>query len=230
MKSTYLSVHCINRPIAAKNLLFTAIRTAYSAERPFDNWVGGEFKEYEAKPAADGKGGTEADRLIRHIVKMGHTSTLEHLNFTFVISGVSRALLAQLTRHRIGVSPTVQSQRYVDDKTKGKKGGVEMIVPPSIENNAEAWEIYNNIIFNIQTAYDQLRALGIPKEDARFVLPNGASTSLTLTMNLRAILHLWEVRHEKGGAQWEIKDFTEAVVDKLISEEPWLEYIFKPAE
>jgi thymidylate synthase (FAD) len=77
----------------------TAIRTCYSPGKP---------SEIVAKEGAKyfGNGGTEADRLFKMIVRSGHTSTLEHLSFTFAIEGVSRALLAQLTRHRVGFSPT----------------------------------------------------------------------------------------------------------------------------
>lgn len=90
---------------------FTAIRTCYSANKPSEI-VAKEGARYFGKTATDGEGGTEADRLFRQIVRSKHLSTLEHLTFTFAIEGVSRALLAQLTRHRIGFSYSVQSQRY----------------------------------------------------------------------------------------------------------------------
>ena len=89
----------------------TAIRTCYSANKPSEI-LEKEGERYFGRKAADGKGGTDADRLIRQIVSSKHLSTLEHLSFTFAIEGVSRALLAQLTRHRVGFSFSVQSQRY----------------------------------------------------------------------------------------------------------------------
>ena len=50
--------------------------------------------------------------FLERIMESGHLSVLEHASFTFAVEGISRVLLAQLTRHRIA-SFSVQSQRYV---------------------------------------------------------------------------------------------------------------------
>lgn len=88
-----------------------AIRTCYSSNKPSEI-LEKEGEKYFGRTASDGQGGTEADRLFRQIVASKHLSTLEHLSFTFAIEGISRACLAQLTRHRVGFSYSVQSQRY----------------------------------------------------------------------------------------------------------------------
>lgn len=85
----------------------SAVRTCYSANKPSEI-VAKEGGKYFGNKATDGGKGTEADRLMRHIIASKHTSTLEHITFTFAIEGVSRALLAQLTRHRVGFSFSVQ--------------------------------------------------------------------------------------------------------------------------
>ncbi|MCA1184806.1 FAD-dependent thymidylate synthase, partial [Bacillus licheniformis] len=106
----------------------TAIRTCYSPNKPSEI-VAKEGEKYFGSKASDGGAGTDADRLFRMIVRSGHTSTLEHLTFTFAIEGVSRALLAQLTRHRVGFSFSVQSQRYVRMGSDDKIGGFDYVVP-----------------------------------------------------------------------------------------------------
>jgi len=220
-----LSAYLINTPIGAKRIIFTAIRTAYSPEEPINLWLY-QYKEYEDKEAVDGLGGTEVDRLFRSVIGRGHSSVLEHISFTFVISGVSRALLAQLTRHRIGFSPTVQSQRYVGDSSAGKKGGISVIVPGTIAANTDAQVLFESAIVDVQRAYNKLIELNIPKEDARSVLPNAASTNITLSMNLRAFIQFYMLRHEKGGAQAEIKEFSQKLKDILVEENPWIQNIF----
>lgn len=91
-------------------IALSAIRTCYSANKPTEI-VKLEGEKYFGRQATDGEGGTEADRLIRHIMRSKHLSTVEHLTYTFAVEGLSRAALAQLTRHR-HMSFSVQSQRY----------------------------------------------------------------------------------------------------------------------
>ena len=97
----------------AKRVAFAAIRSCYSPLTAYELYPT-EFDKYEAKIVEDENHCQmrDSDRLMRQIVSSGHTSTLEHIVFTFSIEGISRACLAQLTRHRIA-SYSVQSQRYV---------------------------------------------------------------------------------------------------------------------
>src|SRR5690554_1747013 len=118
----------------AKEVALIAIRTCYSANKPSEI-LSLEGEKYLKTQATDGEGGTEADRLIRHIIRSKHTSTLEHITFTFAIENVSRALLAQLTRHRVGFSYSVQSQRYVKFARENKSGGFQYIVPKSVQKD-----------------------------------------------------------------------------------------------
>lgn len=213
----------------ARKIAFTAIRTCYSPSEPSDLFEGAEYDKYQEQPAADGEGGSDADRLFRLIVHSGHTSTLEHINFTFAIEGVSRVLLAQLTRHRVGFGFSVQSQRYVSDASDKKKGGYQYVMPPKIAENEQAKEHYAEVMESLQAAYDRLVELGVPKEDARFVLPNAAATNLTMTANLRALLTFYSKRRPGRGAQWEIAELAERLRQEVVKAEPWLDGYFERA-
>ncbi|MED4299762.1 FAD-dependent thymidylate synthase [Geobacillus stearothermophilus] len=206
----------------------TAIRTCYSANKPTEI-LKKEGDKYFNRPATDGKGGTDADRLFRHIVSSGHLSTLEHLSFTFAIEGVSRALLAQLTRHRVGFSFSVQSQRYVRFGSDDKTGGFDYVVPPSVERNDHARREYELAMIEIQNLYDELRFLGVPPEDARFVLPQSATCNLVLTANLRALLDFYSKRRKGRGAQWEIAELAEKLRAAVVAVEPWTDAFFEQA-
>ena len=133
-----------------------------------------------------------------------HQSPLEHVSFTFAIEGVSRALLAQITRHRIA-SFSVQSQRYVYSNHFG------YMIPQTVAENDEALDEYQHLMYLIQIVYNGLCELGVPAEDARFVLPNACETRMIVTMNARELLHFFSLRCCKR-AQWEIR----AVADEML--------------
>lgn len=140
--------------------------------------------------------------FIDRIMRMGHESVLEHASFTFGIEGVSRVLLAQLTRHRIA-SFSVQSQRYVSYEK-----GFGYIIPPRIEAlGEEAVKKYSDQMNTIEEWYRQWqKCLGQGEhsnEDARFILPNACETRLVLTMNVRELRHFFALRM-CNRAQWEI--------------------------
>jgi len=140
-----------------------------------------------------------AKRVIRKVTGYGHTSIIEHACFTFSIEGVSRAMTHQLVRHRIA-SYTQQSQRYVTYNTLEN-----YITPPSITNNSEAKKIFDETLRKISETYEKLLNLKIPKEDARFILPNAAKTNIIVTMNARELRHFFNLRC-CARAQWEIRE------------------------
>jgi thymidylate synthase (FAD) len=205
-------------------IALSAIRTCYSHNYPSEI-LEKEGKKYFGSLATDGQGGTEADRLIRHIMNSGHLSTTEHLNFTFAIEGVSRSLLAQLTRHR-HFSYSVQSQRYNKLETTSKSGGFDYTTPESIKEHDQTLDMYNIAMERIQEIYDGLRKYGIPAEDARYILPNAATCNLVLTGNLRSILEFYKKR-SSNHAQIEIRELSEKIKDVIIKAEPWTESFFK---
>lgn len=136
-------------------------------------------------------------KFIRMLIKLGHTSVLEHAVASFRISGVSRSLTHQLVRHRIA-SFTQKSQRYVDEES------FDYVIPDKIKENEIALKIYNDFMNLCRETYKKLKELGIPKEDVRFVLPNATKTEIVLTANFRELRHMILLRGSKE-AQWEIR-------------------------
>lgn len=218
----------------------SAVRTCYSANKPSEI-VAKEGGRYFGNKATDGGKGTEADRLMRHIIASKHTSTLEHITFTFAIEGVSRALLAQLTRHRVGFSFSVQSQRYVRFGSDDKSGGFDYVIPKSVSESEKTFDMdlpddttvkanpeqfYKDAMETVQYCYDTLRSIGIPAEDARMVLPQAATTNLVMTVNLRSLLDFYAKRKKGNGAQFEIAELTEHLRKEVVKVEPWTSSFF----
>lgn len=160
--------------------------------------------------------------FVEMLSEIGHESPIEHASFTFGIEGVSRALLAQITRHRMA-SFSVQSQRYVAENS------FEFVTPPEIAAEPEALAIFEQAMREDQERYDQITEILKKKhkeaflaegkdektanrmaekkaiEDARFVLPNACETKMIVTMNCRSLLNFF--RHRCcNRAQWEIQD------------------------
>lgn len=157
--------------------------------------------------------------VLSTIMAGGHFSTLEHASYTFAIDGVSRALTHQLVRHRLA-SFNQQSQRYVKFKE-----GIEVIKPDTIAKNEKANALFDSAMQVAEQAYVDLVELGIPAEDARFVLPNASETKIVVTMNVRELLHFFELRCCKR-AQWEIRELACKMLDLVRPSAP---FVFKRA-
>lgn len=140
---------------------------------------------------------------LRSAVESGHTSVLEHAVYTFRVEGLSRAALAQLTRHRLA-SFVVQSQRYVKLKAP------EMVMPESIAVS-EFEEEAKKIMCGAFELYQRMTEAGIPYEDARYVIPQAVGTTLVMTMNGRELLHFFSLR-TCSRAQWEIRLLSEKML------------------
>ena len=164
----------------------------------------------------------KSQKFVEMLAYKCHESPLEHVTYTFGIEEVSRALLSQLTRHRIA-SYSVQSQRYVLENC------FTYITPPAIEKNEIAKKRFFESMKRSQEEYSEIlnvlkeeyfkkhvekglnekeaksKAEKEAAEDARFVLPNACSTKLILTMNARSLLNFFKLRCCKR-AQWEIRN------------------------
>lgn len=169
----------------------------------------------------DGLDEEKSKKFIGQLMSYGHASPIEHVTFTFGIEGVSRSLLAQITRHRIA-SYSVKSQRYVGE------GDFQYVIPPEIENNPEALRSFQDTMKNIRDSYLRLadilkkkhyedfvseglsekeaarKAEKLAFEDARFVLPNACETKMIVTMNARSLFNFFNLRC-CNRAQWEIR-------------------------
>ncbi len=180
--------------------------------------------------------------FVDMLAEIGHESPIEHASFTFGVEGVSRSLLAQLTRHRIA-SFSVQSQRYVAESH------FEYVVPPEIAAVPEAAERYRLAMAEDQAHYEALTALLKEKheaaflaagmtekaaaraaekkaiEDARFVLPNACTTKLIVTMNARSLMNFFHHRC-CNRAQWEIRELADRMLAECVAVAP---HLFKNA-
>lgn len=172
---------------------------------------------YSEKPSADLVGADDPGKTLGKIVGMGHHSVIEHASFTFSVEGVSRALTHQLVRHRVA-SFSQQSQRYVSmDKPT-------YVVPETIKDNPDLLKIYTDTMDIIWKAYNDLQK-SVPPEDARYVLPNGCTTNITVTMNARELLHFFSLRC-CNRAQWEIRELADRMLALCMEVSPT---IFKTA-
>jgi thymidylate synthase (FAD) len=161
----------------------------------------------------------QVSKVLATIMKSGHFSALEHASYTFALDGVSRALTHQLVRHRLA-SYNQQSQRYVTYSAEP-----EIVLPQTIADDPETLATFNTAIDVAYTAYAQLIEAGIPAEDARYLLPNACISKIVVTMNIRELLHFFEVRccHR---AQWEIQELAHHMLDLVT---PTATYIFMDA-
>ena len=158
-----------------------------------------ELSGRTAYKSEDKINGRSAEKFIKGLIKRGHESVTEHATASFRITGVSRALTHQLVRHRLA-SYTQMSQRYV------KQGGFEYVIPDSIANNENALSDYNNLMEYIAEIYQCMtEEENIPREDARFILPNACTTEIVMTCNFREWRHFLKMRCDKH-AQWEIRE------------------------
>ena len=143
------------------------------------------------------------ERSLHHALESGHTSVLEHANFTFMVEGLSRAAMAQLTRHRLA-SFDVQSQRYV------KMDRWKAVIPNSI-TKTEFLPEAEECIRGSMDLYQRMVDAGIPCEDARYVSPQAITTNLVMTMNARELLHFFSLR-TCNRAQWEIRQLADELL------------------
>ncbi|MGI6143805.1 MAG: FAD-dependent thymidylate synthase [bacterium] len=148
----------------------------------------------------------KVDKFLAKLTQMGHFSPTEHVTFTFAIEGVSRALSHQLVRHRIA-SYSQKSQRYVAEDD------FAYIVPPTIRENPGALAVYQEAMTKLREAYSQLAGI-VPKEDARYLLPNACETKLVATFNARSLHNFLRLRCCQR-AQWEIRELAEKMLAEV---------------
>ena len=207
-----------------EKIIAAAAKLCYSASSP--------------QTLLDGLTPEKTESFLNMLSELGHESPIEHVTFTFGIEGVSRSLLAQITRHRIA-SYSVQSQRYVREKD------FDYVTPPEIAAIPEALELYEQTMVDIGNAYDKLAALlkekhtaklmdeGLSEkaalskaekmaiEDARFVLPNACDTQMVVTMNARSLMNFF--RHRCcNRAQWEIREVAYQMLELVYEVAPTL--------
>lgn len=209
-----------------ERVICTAARNDYSNE-----FVGDQPFE-ETMATVDGDSLEEKqETLIGHLLSHGHFGPFEHPQATFAIEGMSRSCMAQVTRHR-HVSFDVQSMRYVafdEVDPDDVRAGEMVVIPPSATDPdwvgrnqrtgsvdedvvAEREEVFRESVSRSVADYQRLLDLGMAPEDARFVLPIGTKVNVVMSMNVRMLMHVADMR-AAADSQWEIRGMTEEVLD-----------------
>lgn len=179
-----------------------------------DSLVGGTIEDAMATTDKN------REELIASLLRSGHFGPFEHPKAYFHVEGISRVAMAQVTRHR-HMSFDVQSQRYVEF------GDKEAVIPPSFEENypggvrgdAILKDWWEDAVHRYELALEE----GIPKEDARFFLPQATPVNLTFSANPRSLMHFFDLRHNMK-AQWEAREFAGQVLDEC---EKWAPLTFE---
>jgi len=203
MPQKSLEVELISIPPDLSDVIYTACRTCYSADGAveiFNNITPDKEKKLN---------------LIKRVISSGHYSTIEHIQLSFAINNVSRALTHQLVRHR-HMSFSQKSQRYVKEK-----GEFDYIIPFAVEKNPELKNKFEDFMKEISSKYLEFIEAGIKAEDARALLPNATASSLVASLNLRELIHIANLRLCTR-AQSEIRMLVKKMCELVIEREPWL--------
>lgn len=210
-----MEVEIISKTVDALETICTFGRNCYSEKDIID------LREYYLNEYPDKE---QMIKFVRKLIKSKHLTPIETVQINFAIIGVSRALMAQLTRHRIATF-CIKSQRYVIEKDQ-----FEYIIPKTVHDNNDLNLLYDyeNFMRKVQIFYDKMIKAGIPVEDARFVLPNAASTSIGVSFNLRSLMHFMELRL-CSHAQWEIRELAQLMKIEVVKRYPWMDDFLNPA-
>ncbi|MBU1247048.1 MAG: FAD-dependent thymidylate synthase [Proteobacteria bacterium] len=202
MPQKVLRVELLSVTPDALSVIYAAFRQCYYVGFAGDMWqklLSGEIaKEKQAE-------------FVQKTLESGHDSPVEHVSFTFAVEGISRACSHQVVRHRIA-SYSQQSQRYVTDT-------MDYVMPPAIARIPEAKARFEAFMDEVTSAYGDLKEIlethgrmSKANEDARFVLPQASETKLVMTMNVRSLLHFFNLRCCLR-AQWEVR----AMADQMLA-------------
>ena len=183
-----------------------------------------------------GRGRRDITDFINNLLSSKDGSVFEHVNYGFIVTGVSRSLTHELVRHRAGFAYSQRSQRYVDE-TEGT-----FVIPPALsserEFTKEARKVLDNALVQAAESYTELVAAlekSLPKsifnsntdrrkairQAARSVLPNATETKIFITANVRALRHFIELRGADF-ADWEIRFLAIEILKLLQVEAPLL--------
>ena len=232
------------------NVCATAIRTCWDSHDNSDKYEGCANCGYESGEQGDDcldcdailntkssvvvYAGEKDKALIERVGnKFKHASTLEHLSYTFYISGVSRALLQELARHRMA-SPSVKSTRYTLKELKEEQSFVcentnrEMKgISIASRDRARNYLVFTGIedVDNSSVyALENLRKIlisGVSNDKAKYCLPESYKTELTWTINARSLQNFLHLRTSKA-ALWEIRDLANMIFNNLPYEHRYL--------
>ena len=145
---------------------------------------------------------TDLDAIKRVLAQKGipfdPEVVMDHIVYMFEIEDCSRVTTHQLVRHR-AVSYDQESQRFSAATREGA------VTPPNVQSNDLGYKAYDEALKAVYSAYEKMVTAGVPKEDARYILPGAIKTKLVMTLNARSLMHLvWQ--RTALQAQWEIRE------------------------
>ena len=146
-----------------------------------------------------------------------HSSTIEHLVYSFDIDGISRAVLQELARHRIA-SYTVKSTRYTLKELRDEDSISENKYKYIVKTKNDDVNIANmSSLFALRNILQE----GVPNDIAKYCLPEAYRTALVMTINARALQNFLALRTDSH-ALWEIQDLAKAMYDVIPEEHKFL--------
>ena len=157
---------------------------------------------------------SSTEELIKKVIRRGHHSVLEHAMATFRIKGGSRVFTHELVRHRL-MSPSQESQRYVE---YGKTKQFEFVLPPTVQKTDFAGR-FEELAASAYELYQEMVKADVPKEDARYILPNATTSEIVISANFRELRHIFEIRCVER-AHWEIREICLEILKIMKKEAP----------
>ncbi len=157
---------------------------------------------------------SSTEELIKKVIQKGHHSVLEHALATFRIKGGSRVFTHEMVRHRL-MSPSQESQRYVE---YGKTKEFEFVLPPTVEKT-NLKDRFKKTALELKDLYEEMVKTGVPKEDARYILPNATVSEIVVSANFRELRHIFQVRCA-ARAHWEIREICLEMLKIMKKEAP----------
>ena len=157
---------------------------------------------------------SSTEELIKKVIGKGHHSVLEHATATFRIKGGSRVFTHELVRHRL-MSPSQESQRYVE---YGKTRQFEFVLPPTVQKS-DFEDKFEQLAASAYDLYQEMVKADVPKEDARYILPNATTSEIVISANFRELRHIFEIRCVER-AHWEIREICLEMLKIMKKEAP----------
>jgi len=157
---------------------------------------------------------SSTEELIKKVIRRGHYSVLEHAMATFRIKGGSRVFTHELVRHRL-MSPSQESQRYDE---YGKTKQFEFVLPPTVRKT-EFVGRFEELAASAYELYQEMVKADVPKEDARYILPNATTSEIVISANFRELRHIFEIRCVER-AHWEIREICLEILKIMKKEAP----------
>ena len=157
---------------------------------------------------------SSTEELVKKVIRKGHHSVLEHAMATFRIKGGSRVFTHELVRHRL-MSPSQESQRYVE---YGKTRQFEFVLPPTVQKTDFAGR-FEQLAASAYELYQEMVKAEVPKEDARYILPNATTSEIVISANFRELRHIFEIRCVER-AHWEIREICLEILKIMKKEAP----------